>query len=121
MPPDEIRASEYVDALVDRWQRQSPHAREVTDRGRLLSEEANDLPAASVRLCVKGAEEFEIFGPLRYSPLAEVPDLPYRYLARMSQRGQRPLTFVPIPRVLVAGPIDVRGCRVVRWEDPPEG
>lgn len=65
------------------------------------------------------SEEFELFDPLRYSPLADVPDLHRSYLTRMSQRNRRPLTFVHIPHVLVAGPIDVRGCRVVRWEDHP--
>ena len=74
----------------------------------------DDVPAAPP------SEEFEIFDPVRYSPLADVPELHRTYLARMSQRKRRPLTFVHIPHVLVAGPIDVRGCRIVRWEDPPQ-
>jgi hypothetical protein len=66
------------------------------------------------------SEEFERFDPERYQPLGDVPELHRAYLAQMRGRGQRPLTFVHIPHVLVAGPIDVRGCRIVRWEDPPE-
>jgi hypothetical protein len=65
------------------------------------------------------AEEFEDFDVTRYAPLEDVPDAHRRYLARMQQENRRALTFVHIPHVLVAGPIDVRDCRVVRWEDPP--
>lgn len=28
--------------------------------------------------------------------------------------------FVHIPHVLVAGPIDVSGVRIVAWDEPPE-
>ena len=66
------------------------------------------------------ADEFEMFDPARYSPLTDVPELHRQYLARISQLGGRPLTFVHIPHVLVAGPIDVRGCRVVRWDETPD-
>ena len=66
-------------------------------------------------------DEFELFDAERYSPLPDVPALHRDYLARMSQRGQRPLTFVHIPHVLVGGPIDITGCRIVRWDEPPEG
>lgn len=65
------------------------------------------------------SEEFEVFDPARYAPLADVPDLHRAYLSRMSASHRRALTFVHIPHVLVAGPIDVRGCRIVRWEEPP--
>lgn|GEM_PF-1847370 len=66
------------------------------------------------------SEEFEAFDSLRYSPLPDVPDLHRAYLAQMRRQQRRPLTFVHIPHVLVGGPIDVRGCRIVRWEEPPE-
>jgi hypothetical protein len=66
------------------------------------------------------SDEFEEFDPERYSPLPDVPELHRKYLARMSQQQRRALTFVHIPHVLVAGPIDVRGCRIVRWEVTPQ-
>jgi hypothetical protein len=66
------------------------------------------------------SDEFREFDPVRYAPLPEVPELHRRYLARMRHEHRRPLTFVHIPHVLVAGPIDVRDCRVVRWEQPPD-
>ncbi|HET7902190.1 MAG TPA: hypothetical protein VFL59_13470 [Candidatus Nanopelagicales bacterium] len=65
-------------------------------------------------------DEFEEFDPDRYSPLTDVPDRHRQYLARMREEGRQPLTFVHIPHVLVAGPVDIRGCRIVRWEDPVE-
>ena len=39
----------------------------------------------------------------------------------MQTRGERPLMFVHIPHVLVAGPIDVTGLRTVSWDEPPDG
>jgi hypothetical protein len=66
------------------------------------------------------SDEFEVFDSARYAPLHDVPDLHREYLARMSRRGERALTFVHIPHVLVAGPIDIRGCRIVRWEELPD-
>jgi hypothetical protein len=65
-------------------------------------------------------DEFEEFDPVRYAPLADVPDLHRRYLARMRDERRKPLMFVHIPHVLVAGAIDIRDCRIVRWEDPIE-
>lgn len=65
------------------------------------------------------SEEFEDFHPERYSPLPDVPELHREYLARRSQQQRPALTFVHIPHVLVAGPIDVRDCRIVRWEAAP--
>jgi hypothetical protein len=38
----------------------------------------------------------------------------------MKLRGERGLMFVHIPHVLVAGPIDVSGVRIVAWDEPPE-
>ena len=37
----------------------------------------------------------------------------------MKNEGRRPLTFVHIPHVLVAGTIDTHGLRVIAWEEPP--
>jgi len=65
------------------------------------------------------SEEFEAFDPQRYSPLPDVPDRHRMYLAQMKEQQRRPLMFVHIPHVLVAGPIDIRGCQIVRWEDSP--
>jgi hypothetical protein len=64
-------------------------------------------------------DEFEAFNAERYRELAEVTTAHLTYLRRMKQEGKRPLLFVHIPHVLVAGPIDTSGLRVVRWDQPP--
>jgi hypothetical protein len=38
----------------------------------------------------------------------------------MKERGQRPLMFVHVPHVFVAGPIDVSGLRPLPWDQTPE-
>ena len=79
----------------------------------------NGYPHEDVPIAPPG-HEFHDFDPARYAPLSDVPDLHRQYLARMRQERRRPLTFVHIPHVLVAGPIDIRDCRIVRWDEPPE-
>jgi hypothetical protein len=64
-------------------------------------------------------DEFEPFDAKRYRELAEVTTAHLTYLRQMKKEGKRPLLFVHIPHVLVAGPIDTRGLRVVRWDQPP--
>ena len=64
-------------------------------------------------------DEFEQFDPERYRPLTAATPAHISYLERMKNRGQRPLMFVHIPHVLVAGAIDVSGLRVVPWDEPP--
>ena len=64
-------------------------------------------------------EEFEPFDPKRYQPLSEPTARHIEYLRRMNTDGKRPLMFVHIPHILVAGPIDVSGLRVVSWDEPP--
>ena len=66
------------------------------------------------------SDEFEDFDAARYAPLPDVPDQHRQYLARMRAEGRHPLMFVHIPHVLVAGAIDIRDCRIVRWEEPPQ-
>ena len=63
-------------------------------------------------------DEFEPFDHRRYRELSEVPHAHIDYLHRTTRAGKRPLMFVHIPHVLVAGPIDTSGLRIVRWEDP---
>jgi hypothetical protein len=66
-------------------------------------------------------DEFERFDPGSYRDgIAEVTDAHLAYLRRMKEEGKRPLLFVHIPHVLVAGPIDTHGLRVIRWDEPPE-
>jgi len=65
-------------------------------------------------------DEFEEFDPSRYTPLSDVPERHRLYLARMREERRQPLMFVHIPHVLVAGAIDIRDCRIVRWEEPPD-
>jgi hypothetical protein len=64
-------------------------------------------------------EEFEPFDAERYRELSDVPERHRSYLRRMQRQGRRPLMFVHIPHVLVAGPIDIRGLRLVDWSRPP--
>jgi hypothetical protein len=73
-----------------------------------------DVPA------VAPADEFEPFDPARYRELPDVPETHVAYLRRMKERGQRPLMFVHVPHVFVAGPIDVSGLRPLPWDQPPE-
>jgi hypothetical protein len=65
------------------------------------------------------ADEFEPFDPARYEPLDAPTPAHLDYLKRMEDRGKPPLMFVHIPHVLVAGPVDVAGVRVVPWHEPP--
>ncbi len=65
------------------------------------------------------AEEFEPFDADRYRPLETPPPARLDYLRRVKERGERPLLFVHIPHVLIAGPIDVSGLKVVAWDEPP--
>lgn len=64
-------------------------------------------------------DEFEPFDVERYQELGDVPAAHRSYLRRMKAEGRRPLTFVHIPHVLVAGAIDIRGLRVIPWGQPP--
>ncbi|MBV8943264.1 MAG: hypothetical protein JO321_10635 [Solirubrobacterales bacterium] len=68
---------------------------------------------------VAPVEEFERFDPVRYRELADVPDAHVAYLRRMKQLGRRPLMFVHIPHIFVAGPIDVSGLHPIAWDEPP--
>jgi hypothetical protein len=66
------------------------------------------------------ADEFEPFDPARYSELVALPAA-YRPRIRESiAAGRRPLMFVHIPHVLVAGPIDLADAEVVDPMRPPE-
>lgn len=64
-------------------------------------------------------DELEPFDPERYQPLTDATPAHVAYLRRMKDRGERPLMFVHIPHILVAGPIDVSGVRAVPWDEPP--
>lgn len=68
---------------------------------------------------VAPADEFEPFDPARYRELSDVPDAHVAYLRRMKQRERRPLMFVHIPHIFVAGPVDVSGLRPLPWDQPP--
>ena len=64
-------------------------------------------------------EEFEPFDASRYRELSDVTDPHAAYLRRMKETGKRPLLFVHIPHVLVAGPIDAHRLGVIRWDERP--
>lgn len=64
-------------------------------------------------------DEFEPFDPTRYEELSDVPATHVAYLRRMKERGSRPLMFVHIPHIFVAGPIDVSGLSPMSWDQPP--
>jgi hypothetical protein len=78
----------------------------------------NGAPDEDVPL-LPPADEFEPFDPARYEPLDAPTPAHLDYLKRMEDRGKPPLMFVHIPHVLVAGPVDVAGVRVVPWDEPP--
>jgi hypothetical protein len=63
-------------------------------------------------------DEFEPFDLARYRELPDVPDAHIAYLRRMKERGQRPLMFVHIPHIFVAGPVEVAGLRPLPWDQP---
>jgi hypothetical protein len=65
------------------------------------------------------SEEFEPFDPSRYQELSAPTERHLAHLETMRERGRRPLMFVHIPHVLVAGPIDVSGLEPVPWDTPP--
>lgn len=64
-------------------------------------------------------DEFEPFDPARYVELVALPQEHLRYLREMKEEGKPPLTFVHIPHVLVAGPIETAGLRTISWEREP--
>ncbi len=66
------------------------------------------------------ASEFEPFEPDRYSELTAIPDTYRPRLREIVATGRRPLMFVTIPHVLVAGPIDVSAAEVVDPAVPPD-
>jgi hypothetical protein len=78
----------------------------------------NGAPNEDVPL-VPPSDEFEPFDSVRYQPLTAPTEAHVAYLRRMRDRGERSLMFVHIPHILVAGPIDVSGLRIVRWDEPP--
>lgn len=61
-------------------------------------------------------DEFEAFDSARYQELSAVPRAHVEYLRRAKQDGRRPLMFVHVPHVLVAGPIETAGLRVITWD-----
>ncbi len=78
----------------------------------------NGAPDENVPLAPPTAE-FERFDSERYSELSRVTDAHLSYLRRMKKQARPSLLFVHIPHVLVAGPIDIRGLRVIPWDKPP--
>jgi hypothetical protein len=77
----------------------------------------NGYPGEDVALAPP-LKEFEPFDPVRYRELPRVPRAHIEYLGRAKRDGKRPLMFVHIPHILVAGPIETKGLRVVSWEQP---
>lgn len=65
------------------------------------------------------AEEFVPFDPSHYQELSAPTERHLTYLRTMRDRGRRPLMFVHIPHVLVAGPIDVSGLEPRPWDELP--
>lgn len=71
--------------------------------------EANVAPAPPL-------DEFVPFDPTRYVELIDLPQAHLEYLRKTREEGKRPLMFVHIPHVLVAGPIETDGLRTISWE-----
>jgi hypothetical protein len=76
----------------------------------------NGYPGEDVPLAPP-LSEFEPFDADRYRALSEVPDAHVSYLERAKAQTKKPLMFVHIPHVLVAGQIDTTGLRRIRWDD----
>lgn len=66
------------------------------------------------------AEEFEPFDVARYSELTALPDTYRPTMRDMIAAGRRPLTFLRIPHVLVAGAIELTGAEIVDPTQPPD-
>jgi hypothetical protein len=75
----------------------------------------NGAPDEDVPL-VPPDDEFEPFNPQAYRELSEPTPAHLAYLKRMKHAGKRPLMFVHIPHILVAGPIDVSGLTPICWQ-----
>jgi hypothetical protein len=65
------------------------------------------------------SREFEPFNSDRYHELHDVTPAHLAYLRHTKRHGLRPLGFVHIPHILVAGPIDVSGLDPIPWDEPP--
>jgi hypothetical protein len=78
----------------------------------------NGYPEENVAL-TPPLDEFEPFDPERYEEFPNVPDRHRSYLRKMASANKPALTFVHIPHVLVAGPVDTSGLRVIQAQDPP--
>ncbi len=76
--------------------------------------EADDVPSSPP------AAEFEAFDVARYSELTAIPPAYRPRLRESIAMGRRPLTFVHIPHVLVAGSIDLEGTTIVDPSTPPD-
>jgi hypothetical protein len=66
------------------------------------------------------ADEFEAFDAARYSELTAIPPAYRPRLRESIATGRRPLTFVHIPHVLVAGSIDLADATIVDPFAPPK-
>jgi hypothetical protein len=75
----------------------------------------NGAPDEDVPL-VPPDDEFEPFNSQAYRELSEPTRAHLAYLKRMKHAGKRPLMFVHIPHILVAGPIDVSGLTPICWQ-----
>ncbi len=56
------------------------------------------------------------FDPTRFVELIDLPQAQLEYLRKTREEGKRPLMFVHIPHMLLAGPIETDGLRIISWE-----
>ena len=78
----------------------------------------NGYPGEDVALAPP-VDEFEPFDFARYRELPAVPSAHTAYLEQCKAEGKPALTFVHIPHVLVAGPIETIGLRQISWNRDP--
>jgi hypothetical protein len=78
----------------------------------------NGAPGQDVALAPP-ADEFSTFRADGYREFTQVPDDYRPRLRELLAMGERPLMFLKIPHVLVAGPIDVSDAKIVNWNQPP--
>jgi hypothetical protein len=110
-PPPPGRAAAFFEVPLERILRHRVLYRRITPW-------VNGYPDEDVALAPP-LDEFEPFEAERYEELANIPIQHRAYLLKMARENKPALTFVHIPHVLIAGPIDTSGLRVVQAQDLP--
>lgn len=64
-------------------------------------------------------ELYELFSPDAYKMIETLPESSRKGYEASRDRGENsPLIFGRLPHVMVKGPVNIAGCKIVRWSDP---